>query len=214
MNSINKFSFETIKDFDDHIAKSIPNYDLLADAIRTIVPYFLQDDGAVIDLGCSTGALLESIKFDGFKLGIDSSKNLLPESHDLTQYFLGDINVAELPPSCVVLSIFTLQFIDRKNRLNILESIYKSLNDGGVFIWAEKVYAETGFWENILTSSHFDFKRKSFSTEEILNKDQDLRDEMRPNSTDQNMYLANMVGFYDFQLLWKFYNFECYLMVK
>jgi tRNA (cmo5U34)-methyltransferase len=214
MNSINKFSFETIKDFDDHIAKSIPNYDLLADAIRTIIPYFLQDDGAVIDLGCSTGALLESIKFDGFKLGIDSSKNLLPESHDLTQYFLGDINVAELPPSCVVLSIFTLQFIDRKNRFNILESIYKSLNDGGVFIWAEKVYAETGFWENILTSSHFDFKRKSFSTEEILNKDQDLRDEMRPNTTEQNMYLANMVGFYDFQLLWKFYNFECYLMVK
>jgi tRNA (cmo5U34)-methyltransferase len=211
---IEPFSFETIKNFDDHISKSIPNYDLLTDAIRTIVPYFLQDDGAIVDLGCSTGTLLESIKFDGFKLGIDNSKNLLPESHDLTEYFLGDINVAELPKSCVVLSIFTLQFIERKKRENILKLIYESLNEGGIFIWAEKVYAETGFWENILTSSHFDFKRKSFSSEEILKKDQDLRIQMRPNTTEQNMYLADDVGFENIQILWKFYNFECYLMVK
>ena len=41
MNSGKDFSFDTIKDFDDHIAKSIANYDLLSEAIRNIVDYFL-----------------------------------------------------------------------------------------------------------------------------------------------------------------------------
>ena len=34
MSSINGFSFDTIQNFDDHIAKSIPNYDLLVESIN------------------------------------------------------------------------------------------------------------------------------------------------------------------------------------
>jgi hypothetical protein len=37
----NGFSFETIENFDDHIAKSIPNYDLLVQSIVSLAPYFL-----------------------------------------------------------------------------------------------------------------------------------------------------------------------------
>jgi SAM-dependent methyltransferase len=83
MNSIEPFSFETITNFDEHIRQSIPNYDLLSDSIISLAPYFLKPYSAVIDLGCSTGKLLEAIPYEGRKLGYDKSPNLLPSSHDL-----------------------------------------------------------------------------------------------------------------------------------
>lgn len=215
MNSGKEFSFDTIQDFDDHIAKSIANYDLLADAIRNITDYFVVEDTAIVDLGCSTGELLKSIKHKGRKIGIDKSSNLLPANTDSAEFFNQDITLMkEFPKSSVVLSIFTLQFIDRDKRQDIVKKIYDSLIEGGVFIWAEKTICPQGKFQEIMNFSHYDYKLKTFSAKEILDKEKDLRRLMRLNTTRENMELADKAGFSNKQIFWKFYNFECWMLVK
>jgi len=215
--STKPFSFDTIADFDEHIDQSIPDYSQLAQAIVRISQWFTKPNTAVYDLGCSTGKLLEQIPHNGWKIGVDLSTNLLPKSHDLTDYIREDLrNLTFKHDTSLVMSIFTLQFIPPTDRLGILEKIYDSLVDGGAFIWAEKVRSETGYWEQIQSFAHYDYKANYFTAEEILAKERDLRRIMWPNTTAENIDLAEQAGF-DLtrsEAIWKFHNFECVILVK
>jgi tRNA (cmo5U34)-methyltransferase len=209
------FSFDTINNFDEHIAQSIPNYHTLTEAICDLSTYFMTKDTQVIDLGCSTGKLLERLPHHGKKIGIDIADNLLPESHDDTLYVCKDLRTfTALGESSLILSNFTLQFLPYEDRPNILSMVYDSLIEGGAFIWAEKVREESGELEQVIHGAHYDFKRKAFSAEEILNKERDLRPIMKVNSSMRNQILAENAGFTVGTMFWKFFNFEAWLFVK
>lgn len=209
------FSFNEVENFDTHIAQSIPNYDLLFNAVLSISRYFVTPNTNVIDLGCSTGKMLERIPHDGVKVGIDTAHNLLPESHGETYYFDTDIETFNgFDNSSLVTSIFTLQFIPRQKRLDVINRIHDGLIDGGAFIWAEKVYSESAFEQELMTFGHYDFKRKFFKENEILDKEKDLRTLMRPNSSFENSMLASQAGFQEAFMFWKFFNFEAWVYIK
>lgn len=215
MSSIKPFSFDTIEDFDDHISKSIPNYHLLSSAICDLSTFFVQDKTSVIDLGCSTGKLLEQIPFQGQKIGLDIATNLLPKSHDNVQYHQSDLmELEELPPASLILSIFTLQFIPIEHRINIMKRVHEALVPNGAFIWAEKVYEFDGLYERIFSNAYYDFKRQSFTTQEIMDKERDLRKLMKPQSTFDNQKMAVQAGFLDGAMFWKFYDFEAWVYIK
>jgi len=215
MNST-KFSFDTITDFDDHIAKSIPNYHLLNDAVRDLSTFFVKEDFLVVDLGCSTGALLESIPFEGQKLGVDISGNLIPNSHGNIGYLQKDLRSLGgfgKTPSLII-SLFTLQFLPLADRPNILSLVYDELAEGGAFIWAEKVHEPEGELERVMTSAYYDFKGKHFTPAEIMQKEKDLRPIMQTNTSIRNLTMAENAGFTVGTMFWKFYNFEAWLFVK
>jgi len=215
MSSTEPFSFDTIENFDDHIAQSIPNYHTLSEAICNLSSYFMIEDTQVIDLGCSTGKLLERLPYLGKKIGIDIADNLLPESHGETLYVRKDLRALNnLGKSSLILSIFTLQFIPYEDRPHILSTIYESLVEGGAFIWAEKVREESGELEQVLHGAHYDFKRKAFTAEQILNKERDLRPIMKVNSSTRNQILAENAGFTVGTMFWKFFNFEAWIYIK
>ena len=215
MSSTRPFSFDTIRDFDEHIAQSIPNYHLLTYSIRDISTYFFREDTTIVDLGCSTGKLLESIPTMQDKLGIDLSFNLIPDSHENILYIPKDIRAFEtFGSSSLIMSIFTLQFIPHEDRPSILKTVYESLIQGGGFIWAEKVIEEEGQLERIMTGSHYDFKRKSFTASEVLDKERDIRSMMNPNTSRQNQILAEDAGFETGTMFWKHFNFEAWLFIK
>jgi tRNA (cmo5U34)-methyltransferase len=215
MSSTN-FSFDTIQDFDDHIAKSIPNYHLLNDAVKDLATFFVKEDFSIVDLGCSTGSLIESIPFTGKKLGIDISANLLPDSHDDTEYLRKDLRslVSFGSTPSLVISLFTLQFLPLADRPNILSLIYDELAEGGAFIWAEKVHEEQGELERIMNFGYYDFKGKHFSPAEIMQKEKDLRPLMTTNTSARNMIMAENAGFTVGTMFWKFYNFEAWVFIK
>ena len=173
------------------------------------------EDTQVIDLGCSTGKLLERLPYLGKKIGIDIADNLLPESHGETLYVRKDLRALNnLGKSSLILSIFTLQFIPYEDRPHILSTIYESLVEGGAFIWAEKVREESGELEQVLHGAHYDFKRKAFTAEQILNKERDLRPIMKVNSSTRNQILAENAGFTVGTMFWKFFNFEAWVYIK
>ena len=215
MSSTKPFSFDTITDFDEHIAKSIPNYHLLTDSIKDLSTHFFREDTTIVDLGCSTGKLLESIPSNQDKLGIDLSSNLIPDSHDNILYIPKDLRAFEtFGSSSLIMSIFTLQFIPYEDRASIIQTVYDSLVKGGAFIWAEKVIEESGELERIMTSAHYDFKRKQFTASEILDKERDIRSMMSPNTSIQNQVLAEDAGFETGTMFWKHFNFEAWLYIK
>ena len=215
MSSTEPFSFETIGNFDEHIAQSIPNYHTLTEAICDLSTYFMTEDTQVIDLGCSTGKLLERLPHRGKKVGIDIADNLLPESHDETLFVRKDLRAfTTFGKSSLILSNFTLQFLPYEDRPHILSLIYESLIEGGAFIWAEKVREESGELEQVIHGAHYDFKRKAFSPEEILNKERDLRPIMKVNSSIRNQILAENAGFTVGTMFWKFFNFEAWIYIK
>ena len=209
------FSFNDIDDFDDHIASSIPNYDLLYESVLSLSKFFVVPETRVIDLGCSTGKLLKKIEHSGVKVGIDKAYNLLPEDEFNTIFV--DCPIEEFKNfqnTSLVLSLFTLQFMPRKSRLDVLSQIHNGMVEKGAFIWAEKVYANSGVEQDLMNFAHYDFKRKNFTAEEILSKEEDLRSIMRLNTSDENERLAREAGFGKGIKFWKFFNFEATLYIK
>lgn len=206
-----KFDFNTIENFDDHIEKSIPNYNILIDFIKSISQYFYVENTNIYDLGCSTGKLLNSLKCNCNKIGIDNSK-LLPKEDG---FYNIDLNTKfNITNACIVYSIFTMQFLNPSKRLSYIKNIYDGLNEGGVFILCEKIYQNNGKLQEIMTFSHYDYKLKNFNANEIIEKEKDLRYIMKPNTLQEIDNLLFDVGFTKTSIFWQMFNFKGIIALK
>jgi tRNA (cmo5U34)-methyltransferase len=212
------FSFDTIENFRNHISLSIPSYDILCNAIISITEYFKTVEHNIYDLGCSDGYLLSKINHStGKKIGIDISDNLLPKTYDANTIIVKkDLNQGfnDYKSPCIIYSIFTLQFLNKNIRQELINDIYNSLDIGGAFIVAEKVYGIDGMSQYILNLSYFDFKRKSFESKEILDKEYDIRHQLKPFTTKENLEMIKKAGFNNIYCFYKMFNFEAYLCIK
>lgn len=220
-NKNKKFSFSTIENFDTHINKSIYGYDNMNNIIIQLSQYFIEDNTKVIDIGCSTGKLIKNIKEytnknanyigleieDNFTKDFKSADNLILQKQDIIDY--NNFN-----NSSFITSIFTLQFIPLKDRLNLLKKIYDGLNYGGAFILSEKVISDDSKINDILTFLYYDYKKVNFSNDEILNKESDLRDIMKPITLEDNISLLQKAGFKKIELFWRTYNFCSIIAIK
>ena len=216
-----EFSFNTITSFDDHIAKSIPQYELMIESVVRMSDYFKDEKKVVYDVGTSTGKLLKYFKrannYQGKLVGIDNCSNLLPNSdsgitfinHDLMKPFTFN-------DACIVYSLYTMQFLPKEYRQAVLQSIYDGLVDGGALFISEKVYCYTGMFQDIFTSSYYDYKRQSFTEKEIWDKERSLRTMLKPNTHDENMQLLMKVGFEQdkITMFYKYFGFEGLVCVK
>jgi tRNA (cmo5U34)-methyltransferase len=216
------FDFNTIQNFDEHILQSIPNYDILFNSLIRISDYFRNEKKIIYDIGCSTGNLLRYLRrsenYLGKMVGIDYSRNLLPENtreFDNINFIEYDLNNEfNFSNACLIFSIFTMQFLQRENRLRLLKNIYDSLCLGGALVIAEKTYMKDGFFQDIFTFSYYDYKKVSFSEKQILDKEKDLRTILKPNTTTENLQMIREVGFQKIECFYKYFQFEGWLCVK
>lgn len=224
-NMTSTFSFDTIKNFDQHLLASVPNYDVLFESICLMSDYFIVNGKRVFDLGCSTGKLIKTLhernsKMDVNFIGIDKSDNLLPDNDEkpglyFSNYDLNDFSVYQyINDASLIFSIFTLQFLKREVRQSLLNRVYSALDKGGAFIMTEKVFCDIGQVQDLFTSVYYDYKKKSFTEKEILDKEVDLRKIMKPNNSDTNIEMLERAGFKKIVTFYKYLNFEGYLCIK
>jgi tRNA (cmo5U34)-methyltransferase len=206
-----KFDFNTIQNFDDHINKSIPNYDILWNSISSMSEYFFVDNTNVYDLGCSTGKLLKSLDIKCYKYGYDVA-TLLPQEEGFSYVDLNE--PFPLMNACVVYSIFTMQFLKPSSRHNYLKTIYDGMNEGGALFICEKLYQDNGKMQEIFSFSHYDYKLNNFSTDEIFKKERDLRYIMKPNSERELDIMLQDVGFHNVTTFWQMFNFKGIIAIK
>jgi tRNA (cmo5U34)-methyltransferase len=141
---------------------------------------------------------------------------LLPESENENLIFQNKDVTKEvaLDNAQIVYSIFTLQFIEPIERINLLQNIYDSLNEGGIFILCEKVYQNDGKLQEILTFSHYDYKSQHFTLNEIFSKEKDLRFIMKPKTLEDNLQDLKRVGFKTSTTFFQSFNFVGIIALK
>ena len=114
----------------------------------------------------------------------------------------------------LVTSIFTLQFMPRKDRFNVLQNIYNGLNHGGAFIFAEKTVCDDSRLQEMITFNFYDYKRKHFEASDILEKEKTLRNMLKPNTWKELEGMLECAGFKTAQPFWRNHMFVGAIAIK
>ena len=224
-NSSWTFEKNVPKKFSHHIKQSVPYYEEGHQIISSVSDFFLKKNSCVYDIGSSTGTLLNKIKnrHDKKKInfyGIETVKKMIDQAklenkNNGVKYINKDIKKIALKKSDLITSYYTIQFIDPKNRQQVIDKIYKSLNWGGAFIMFEKTRASDARFQDIYTQTYNDFKlNQGFTEKEIINKSRSLKGILEPFSDFGNLGLLKRSGFKDTIPIFQWFCFKGYLSIK
>jgi tRNA (cmo5U34)-methyltransferase len=229
MKTTHEFSFaEHATEFRKHISASIPGYaDSLIPACLAYSQRFVQRDSTVLDVGCSTGHALASIReatqtarSNVEYVGIDIEPGFSEQWLDLTaknlRFQLADARTYPgYDDVSLCLSLFTLQFIPPRDKLPLLRQIYEGLVEGGVLLIAEKTLAQTSRVQDAWTFCYYDHKLMSgFSAEEILDKERSLRGQMTLWTEPELRAALLEAGFSEIEEIWRNHMFVGFLALK
>ena len=225
-NSSWNFKKNVPKKFSNHIKQSIPFYIENQNMICQLSDFFLKEKSNCYDLGSSTGTLLNklSARHSNKKInyfGVEKIKEMISQAkkeniiNKNIKYVNTDLNKIKFKKSDLIISCFTIQFIEPKNRQKLINKIYKSLNWGGAFIIFEKIRGADARFQDIFNQTYIDFKlSKNFSDQEILNKSRSLKGILEPFSEKGNLGLLERAGFQDITSIYQWFCFKGYLCIK
>ncbi len=223
-----KFTFATSEEgFDTHIDQSVRGYSNLWTDVLKFSEYFVEDGTCVVDIGCSTGKLLKSMKEQNDKFapkcfykGIEIEEDFFPEliDEDQLKFWKGDVRSFEWVTGAVncslVTSIFSLQFMPKTNRQQIIDRIYEALVKGGAFIFSEKIFSSDSQLQEMMQFCYYDYKRQFYSAEELLDKEVNLRHMMKPLTYSELIEMVQNAGFESVQPFWQNFNFVGIIAIK
>jgi tRNA (cmo5U34)-methyltransferase len=220
------FSGAASRQFDSHIARSIPFYRETHQLILNISDFFVQDNAVVYDIGCATGQLLAALaeRHAGREVsftGIDCEVDMVAQARKLTAHLPGvavehaDARESPLSDADLIVSCYTMQFIAPRDRQAVFDRIYAGLNWGGGFLMFEKVRAPDARFQDMITSLYHDFKlEQGYSGGEIVAKTRSLKGVLEPFSREGNLGLLERAGFVDTMTVFKYLCFEGFLAIK
>lgn len=216
--------------FDEHVSKSVPGYFDGHNLVTYLSDFFLSSSSPlVVDIGCSTGSLLEKIyirhknRLDVSYLGIDPVENMInvASSRDFNSLenvnFIVDsvLNVALESQASLIISYYTLQFIHPSIRQDAVDWIYKNLSWGGGLLLFEKIRMPDARFQDYMTQSYNDYKlSQGYSHEEILTKSASLKGVLEPFSESANIDLLKRAGFIDIAPVFQNIVFKGWLAIK
>ncbi len=221
-----EFDEDVASVFDDMLHRSVPFYDQMLEITTSFAQNYLEDGDIVYDLGCSTASTLINIaKKSDLQLsfyGVDNSTAMLERAKHKTNAFGLDINFiendifnVEIKPSKVIISNYTLQFIRPLQREKLIQKIFNSLEDGGVFIFSEKVITEDKVLNKQFIDSYYEFKKKQgYSEFEIAQKREALENVLIPYTYEENKNMILNSGFKHFDCIFKWINFGTFIAIK
>jgi len=226
---IGKWTFEgnVSNNFDSHIKKSIPLYEWCHDIGTNLSDFFLKDNTACYDIGCSTGTFIKNlsdrnkykkkIKFYGIdevNPMIKKAKKKCKNNRDIAFLNKNFLNL-KLKKSSFISSYFTIAFVEPSQRQKAFNNFYKSLEWGGGLIIFDKVRAPDARFQDMMTTIYNEYKIKAgYTAEEILNKTLSLKGILDPFSSRANQQMLKRAGFTDVMTVFKFITFEGYLAIK
>ena len=225
-----KFDKTVVTVFDDMVSRSVPFYDEMQRMSAELAGDFATDGANVYDIGCSTGTTL--IAFDKTITaknityrGLDNSNEMLKRAdeklteaklkhkHELTYC---DLNKElSIQNASVVSMILTLQFVRPLYRERIVQEIYDGLNDGGAFIFIEKLTSENTIFNRLFINHYYAYKRRNgYSEMEIANKREALENVLIPYRMEENFELLRGAGFKKIEVFFRWYNFCAMIAMK
>jgi len=219
-----EFSFSNYaENFDDHIGNSIRGYDDLRSDVISLSKYFVENDTTILDIGCSQGTILRQIRENSDHapkasyVGIDVEEAFQEQwtDEDNLKFLIEDVRKWDgMENLSLVVSMFTMQFIPERDRLDLLKKIYDGLVDGGAFIFAEKVFSNNPKVDDMVSALYYDFKKEHFTEKEILDKEEKLRCLAKLTNEDLLLKQLRSIGFRGVQQIWRNFNFVGFVALK
>jgi tRNA (cmo5U34)-methyltransferase len=220
------FAHGTPARFDDHVGRSVPGYKDGHAIVAELSDFFVSDGGRVIEVGCSTGALIRllarrheaaPVEF----LGVD----VVPEMVEVARERCRDqcnlrIEVVDgrrvdYTDACLVVMYYTLQFIPVWQRRPLLERVCREMRPGGALILFEKTRLPNGMLQDLCNQIYESYKLdRGIAPEEVLGKARSLRGVLEPFTSAENAALVVGAGFGRPHVLYRQLAFEGLLAVK
>lgn len=224
-----KWSFappQVAADFDFHIENSVPLYHHGHDLIIALSDFFLVSGSVCYDLGCATACLTAKLATHHANLGI-TVKAVDVEPHMIApankrcrglsnvELVTADITELSLEEADLIVSYYTLQFIQPKLRQGIVAKIYQALNPGSAFLLFEKIVAQDAYLQEMATLINSNFKLdRGFKASEIIAKANSLRGVMKTVTAAAHQHMLATAGFSRVFPIMKYMCFEGYLAIK
>ncbi|CAD5376001.1 AdoMet-dependent methyltransferase [Pseudomonas sp. OF001] len=208
------FNEAVVRVFPDMIKRSVPGYPTIVENLGVIAGQFAQPHSALYDLGCSLGAVSQALRrhvqaegcrvvaVDNSSAMVERCREYLHAQDSMFQELLpvevleADICQLEFQSASVVALNFTLQFIPREQRLDLLTRIRQALLPGGALILSEKLRFEDAEEHALLGDLHIAFKRANgYSELEIAQKRSAIENVMKPDSLAEHRERLAAAGF-------------------
>jgi tRNA (cmo5U34)-methyltransferase len=212
--------------FDDMLSRSVPYYQDVVKLISSLAVKNLNENDIVYDLGCSTATTLLEIARKSDKnlklIGIDNSEAMLKRAKNKAnaysvdiEFLQDDILDIDIQLSKIILSNYTLQFIRPIKREELIQKIYDSLEENGMFIFSEKVISEDKHLNKQLIEEYYEYKKtQGYSEFEIMQKREALENVLVPYSDLENRELLKRCGFKHVEIIFRWANFSTFVAKK
>lgn len=208
------FNEDVARVFPDMIKRSVPGYPTIVENIGVLAAQFAQPNTCLYDLGCSLGAVTQALRrhvktdncqviaVDNSSAMVERCREYLHAQDSMFQELLpvevleADLLALQYHPASLVALNFTLQFIPRERRPELLSEIRQALVPSGALILSEKLRFEDEQEQELLTDLHIAFKRANgYSELEIAQKRSAIENVMKPDSLETHRQRLLDAGF-------------------
>jgi tRNA (cmo5U34)-methyltransferase len=208
--------------FSDMLRRSIPQYEIMRQAVFNIGRKFAQPGTHIVDLGCSRGdALAPFIEEFGSRngyVGVEVSQPMLEAARERfgSEIDSGSVEILDLDlrtdyPSglaSVTLCVLSLQFTPIDQRQRILYEAFSHTVPGGVLILVEKVLGATAEITALMVELYHQLKSDhGYTKEEVERKRLALEGILVPVTARWNEELMRTAGFTQIDCFWRWMNF-------
>ncbi len=212
--------------FDDMVSRSVPFYKEVQELIVQFASKHLKDGCRVYDLGCSTASTLLALEQATDKklelIGIDNSDAMIEQAQNKIAAYgsqiklmVDDIVTTPMEHANLVVSNYTLQFIRPLKRSELVQRIYDSLDENGIFIFSEKVIMDDKVLDKEFIDLYYDYKeRQGYSRFEIAQKREALENVLVPYTYEENVQMLKDAGFETVDTLFRWVNFNTFIAKK
>ena len=227
------FDDRVVRVFPDMIRRSVPGYGLIVPSIALLARRHIQPGTNVYDLGCSLGAvsfaMMDAVGgSDSRVIAVDNSPEMIGQlreqaslraekdpggmSLDVVEADIMDVAIENA--SFVVMN-FTLQFIDRALRPELLSRIAEGMRPGGVLVLSEKLRFSDEKEQDGQTAWHLDFKRaQGYSELEIARKRDALETTLLPDTFEQHSSRLKEAGFSEVYQWFQCFSFASMVAIR
>lgn len=215
--------------FEDMLRRSIPQYDVMRDAVHRLACRHVQAGTDVVDLGSSRGdALAPLIDKFGAHNRFHAVETSGPMLEVLRKRFrgmvdCGVVSVKEMDlrtaypaaRASATLCVLTLQFVPINYRQRILRQAFESTVPGGALIVVEKVLGAGALIDGAFVAEYHRQKNlNGYSGDEIERKAMSLEGVLVPLTAEWNEQMLRRAGFSDVDCFWRWMSFSGWIAVR
>lgn len=211
--------------FPDMINRSVPGYATIIGMIGLLAARHASRGSNLYDLGCSLGAASAAMRAalqiqDVHILAVDNAPamieraagNLRTESGVPVELICANVQDVLIRNASVVVLNFTLQFLPKNERLQLLQHIRHGMLDDGILILSEKIAGANVQEDALLVDLHHAFKQANgYSELEISQKRSALENVLLPETIAVHRERLQAAGFSRVDLWFQCFNFVSFV---